>query len=264
MSPKKPSGEQLAELVAKRRTVEGTRAVRRLRREGLIPGVVYGKATSPTPVVISHRDLVKFLHARAGEHGLVKLSVETDLSTAPSAKGSGAAQVGGKPWQKPVLIKQLQRDPVTGEVTHVDFHAITLTEQIRIKIPIVLKGEPVGVKQEGGVLEHFLRDIEVECLPTAIPKQVEYDVSTLKIGETIHVRDLIPPEGARITTDPEGVIASVLAPKEEKVEAVAEAVTEPEVIREKKPEAEGEAAEEKPEKAEKPEKPEKAEKKDDK
>ncbi len=263
MSPKKPSGEQLAELVAKRRTTAGTRAVGRLRREGLIPGVVYGKTTSPTPVVISHRDLVKFLHARAGEHGLVKLSVEADPALLGRSAEVSRSQKGGA-WQKPVLIKHLQRDPVTGEITHVDFHAITLTEQIRIKIPIVLKGEPVGVKQEGGVLEHFLRDIEVECLPTAIPKQVEYDVSALKIGETIHVRDLAPPEGARMTTDPEGVIASVLAPKEEKVEAVAEAVTEPEVIREKKPEAEGEAAEEKPEKAEKPEKPEKAEKKDDK
>lgn len=202
-----------------------------------MPGILYGKAVKPTPVLVSHRELVKFLHAHAGEHGLLTLRLEADLPAAP-----GAAQAGGKPMEKPVLIKRLEHDPVNGDVVHIDFHAIALTEQIRIKIPVVLNGIPVGVKQDGGILEHFLREVEVECLPTRIPKQVEHDVGAMKIGDALHVRDLTAPEGSRFTSDPEGVVASVLMPKAEKVEeAPAEAVEEPEVIREKKPEAEAEA-----------------------
>ena len=236
----KPSAKDRPTLVASRRPTTGSRRVSRLRRDGLTPAIVYGKAVEPTPVMVNARDLLKFLHAHAGEHGLLTLRVERE----------------GTSWEKPVLIKRVEHDPVNGGILHVDFHAIALTEQIRIKIPLVLSGVPVGVKQDGGVLEHFLREIEVECLPTAIPNQIERDISAMKVGETIHVRDLIAPAGARITADPEGGVASVLMPKEEKAEeAAAEAVTEPEVIREKKPEAE-EAAQGKEEK--------KAEKKEDK
>jgi len=152
-------------------------------------------------------------------------------------------------------LYDVQHDPVDGTVTHIDFHAILLTEQIRIKVPLVLKGDPVGVKQESGVLEQFLREIEVECLPTAIPERVEHEVSAMAIGDTVHIRDLVIPAGVKITADPEGVVASVLTPKVEKPEEVTAeaAVTEPEVIREKKPEAEESSATEKPEKAEKKE-----------
>ena len=239
----KDSAGERPTLIAAPRPGIGSRAVRRSRRDGSIPGVVYGKAVEPAAVMVKARDLSKFLHAHAGEHGLLTLRVEADH---------------GRPWEKPVLIKRVEHDPVTGGIVHVDFHAIALTEEIRIKIPIVLNGVPVGVKQDGGVLEHFLREIEVECLPTAIPKQVEHDITPLKIGDAVHVRELVAPAGARITAGPEGVVASVLMPKEEKVEEAVEAVTEPEVIREKKPEAEEGAAEGK-EKEEK-----KAEKKEEK
>ena len=232
---------------AQARTQTGSRVVRRLRRDGLVPGVLYGKAVEATAILLNRRDLVKLLHARTGEHGLLTLRVESD---------------GKKPLEKPVLLKQVAHDPVNGDVVHVDFQAIALTEQIRIKVPVHLTGAPVGVKQDGGVLEHFLREIEVECLPTAIPDKVDFDITQMKIGDTIHVRDLAAPAGAKITTDAESPVASVLAPREEKPEEAAEAVTEPEVIREKKPEAEGDAAAEG--KAEKPDKAEKAEKKEEK
>ena len=233
----KPAGPKAGsaarpQLSAKPRTATGTRVMGRLRREGFVPGVLYGKAVKATPIVVSRHDLIKFLHARAGEHGLVTLRLEQD-----------AAGSGGKVVERPVLIKAVQHDPVLGGILHVDFQTIVLTEQIRIKVPLVLSGEPVGVKQESGVLEHFLREIEVECLPAQIPKHIEHDISALKIGDAIHVRDLAVPPGARITSDPESVIASVLAPKEEKLEEAAAEVTEPEVIREKKPEAEEAAAE---------------------
>jgi large subunit ribosomal protein L25 len=213
------------EVVIQRRTTMGTRPMRRLRQGPLIPGIVYGRAMEPIPVTVSRKALAKLLHTKAGEHALVTLRLED-----------------GKLWEKPALIQDLQHDPVDGHVIHVDFHAIALTEQIRVKIPVLLKGEPVGVKQDGAVLEQFLREVEVECLPTEIPEGVEVDVSALKIGETVHVRDLTPPKSAKLLSDPAGAIASVQQPKVEKPEEEAAAVTEPEVIREKKKEEGKEAA----------------------
>ena len=232
-------------LRATRRTEEGTRPSRRLRRQGMIPAVLYGKQTAPVSLLVDRLEFTKFLRARHGEHGVLTLQVEQDRT----------------PLEKPVLLKRLQHDPLHGEVTHIDFHAVVLTEQIRVKVPVILKGDAVGVKQDRGMLEHFLREVEVECLPTHIPNQIEHEISQMKIGDAIHVKDLAVPAGARLLSDPEGVIASVLTPKEAKAEEVqAEAVTEPEVIREKKPEAEGEeAASEKPAKEAKT--PEKGDKK---
>lgn len=211
------------ELTIKKRAPSGKRPVRRLRTEGVIPGVVYGRNMEPVPVVVDYKALNKILHSKAGEHALIRLKLE------------------GASWEKAALVKAVQHHPVNGHVLHVDFHAVTLTERLKVKVPVVLKGEPVGVKQEGGLLEHFLREIEIECLPTEIPASVEFDVSNMKIGDTIHVRDLTPPANTKITTDLEGAIASVQKPKEEKPEEEP-APTEPEVLREKKPEAE-EAAE---------------------
>ena len=222
-------------LIVTRRQASGTRPVRRLRHEGLVPGVVYGREMKALAIAVKARELMKLLHAKAGEHALVTLRLED-----------------GTPWEKPALVQAMQHDPVDGHVVHVDFHAILLTERIRVRVPVVLKGESVGVKQESGILEHFLREVEVECLPTEMPASVEFDVSALKVGETVHVRDLAAPKNAKITSDADGVIASVQAPKVEKPEEAA-AVTEPEVIREKKEEAAPPAAEEAKEaKGEKP------------
>ena len=213
-------------LSVKRRSVQGTRPVKRLRHQGLVPGVVYGKEMEAIPVAVNHKELTKLLHSKIGERALITLRLEETAS-----------------WEKPVLVKALQHDPVDGHVLHIDFHAISLTERLKVKVPVLLKGEPVGVKQDGGILEHFLREVEVECLPTEIPAGVEFDVTPMKIGETVHVRDLAPPKGATITSDADGVIVSIQLPKEEKPEEAA-AVTEPEVIREKKEEGEAVPAEE--------------------
>lgn len=221
------------ELVAEHRTAAGTRPMNRLRGTGTVPGVVYGKGMKTVEVAIPQRELSRLLHSKAGEHALVNLKV-----------------TGDQALEKPVLVQAIQYHPVSGHVIHVDFHAIVLTERLKVKVPVLLKGEPVGVKQEGGVLEHFLRDVEVECLPTEIPEHIEFDVTALIIGQTIHVRDLIAPANIKITSDPEGAIASVQKPKEEKPEeATAEAPAEPEVLREKKEEPEAGAAA-KPEAAE--------------
>jgi large subunit ribosomal protein L25 len=211
-------------LTVQRRTINGKRPVRRLRGDGVVPGVVYGRKMDPVSVAVNQRELSKVLHSTRGERALVTLRLE-DAS----------------PWEKPVLVKWVQHDPVDGHILHVDFQAIVLTERLRVRVPVVLKGVSVGVKQDGGLMEHFLREVEVECLPTEIPSGVEFDVSALKIGDTVHVRDLTPPAQAKITSDAEGVIVAVQMPKEEKPEEAAEAVTEPEVIREKKEEAEAPA-----------------------
>ena len=224
-------------LTVQRRVTLGSRPVKRLRRQGLVPGIVYGRNMEPVAVTMNRRELAKLLHSKSGEHALITLRLNDD----------------GKPWEKPVLVHAIQHDPVDGHVVHVDFHAILLTERLKVKVPVVLKGEPVGVKQDGGLLEHFLREVEVECLPTEIPASVEHDVSAMTIGQTIHVRDLTPPKNAKLTSDPDGVIASVQVPKVEKPEEEAAAVTEPEVIREKKEEGEEAAAGEA--KAEKPARP---------
>ena len=212
---------QRERLTVTRRPTSGTRRVRRLRATGVVPGVVYGKEMESISVVVDHKELTKLLHSKRGEHALVTLRLDDPAS-----------------WEKPVLVKAIQHDPVDGRLVHVDFQAIVLTKRLRVKIPVLLKGEPVGVKQEGGILEHFLREIEVECLPTDIPANVEFDVSHLKIGDTVHVGELAAPSHAKITSDAEGVIASVQKPREEKPEEAAAAVTEPEVLREKKEEEE--------------------------
>ena len=221
----KAKGTTKQELTVRRRELTGTRPVRRLRREGMVPGVVYGRDTKPLAVSVQARELTKLLHSAAGEHTLITLRMDQ-----------------GPSWEKPALVQAVQHDPVDGRVVHVDFHAIVLTERLRVRVPVVLKGEPVGVKQEGGILEHFLREVEVECLPMEIPTSLEFDVSAFTIGQTIHVRDLAAPRNAKITSEPEGVIASVQMPKVEQPKEEAAASTEPEVLREKKEEGEAAAA----------------------
>ena len=218
-------------LTVQRRTAMGTRPTRRLRHSQAVPGIVYGRGMEPLAITVKARDLAKLLHSKRGEHALVTLRLEEDGS-----------------WEKPVLVKTVQHDPVDGQVRHVDFHAIVLTQRLRVRVPVVLKGEPVGVKQEGGILEQFLREVEVECLPTEIPAAIEFEVGALKIGDTVHLRDLTLPTHVTMTSDPAGAVASVQEPKEEKPEEAEAAPTEPEVIREKK--EEGEAA---PGETEKPE-----------
>jgi len=160
------------------------------------------------------------------------------------------------------LIKEIQYEPVLGDIVHVDFHEVSLTEKIKVNIPVATKGESVGVKQEGGSLEQILWELDIECLPTDIPEKVEVDVTNLKMSEAIHVKDLKLPENIKVFNDPESIVVQVVEPMKEEVpvEAVeGEAPAEPEVIKEKKPTPEeaAEAAEGKEKKEKKEEKKEK-------
>ncbi len=227
MARRKNQGAIGVELTVQRREITGTGSVRRLRDDGVIPGVVYGKHLPAQAIAVPRKALTTVLHSAAGEHALVRLRLD--------------GQAG---WEHLALVKTVQHDPLDGHVLHVDFQAISLTERLKVQVPILLGGEPVGVKQDGGVLEHFLRELEVECLPADIPQHFEHDVSAMQIGDTLHVRDLAVSARVRLIAAPDAVVASVLAPRiEVEPTPAAAAVTEPEVIREKKEPAEGEAAE---------------------
>jgi large subunit ribosomal protein L25 len=233
------------EVVARKE--RGKEACKKLRKNGFIPAVVYGSEMEALSLLVEGKNFVHILRSgEIGENVIINLNIKN-----------------GKEQSKKVLIREIQRDPVSGQIVHIDFQHISLTKKIKLNIPVHLIGIPEGVKG-GGILQYVLRELEVECLPTDIPEKVEIDVSSLKIGDSIHVSD-IKLEKVTILNDLSGSVVTVVPPtafKEPEV-AVVEEAKEPEVITEKK-EAEGEKAEEKPEKEAKAEKPEKAEKKEEK
>jgi len=222
-------------LKAKARDKFGKEHVKKLRRKGVIPAVVYGAEISPLPLEVEAKSFHALLRSGLGENVIITLNIDDP-----------------KNGDKKVLIREIQRDPVWGNILHIDFQQISLTKKLTINVPVHLVGAPLGVQQDGGILQHVLRELEVECLPTDIPEKIEVDVSNLKIGDSIHVGD-IKLEGAELLSDPQGSIVSVVPPtifKEPEV-APAAAAEEPEVITEKKEE------EEKEEEAKKKEEPEK-------
>ncbi len=219
----------------------GKQKIKKLRDGGEVPGVVYKRGIETIKVKVGQRDLYKVLHTKAGENVLLDLDIKDD----------------GKLKKKTVIMKEIQHHPLKDIILHVDFHEILLTETIKVNVPIVGKGEPEGVVKDGGTLEYILREVEIECLPTQIPERIEVQVETLKIGDSIYVKDLVAPSGIKIMNDPELTVLSIEAPYVEKPaeEVTGEEVTEPELIRkEKKEEEEGEGeegkAEEKPAKKE--------------
>ena len=221
---------------AKARDKLGKEHAKKLRREGVIPAVVYGAQTASLPLEVEAKAFQALLRSGLGENIIVTLNIDDP-----------------KNGDKKVLIRELQRDPVWGDILHIDFQQISLTKKLAINVPVHLLGTSVGVQQDGGILQHVLRELEVQCLPTDIPEKVEVDVTNLKIGDSIHVGD-IKLESVEMLSDPQGSIVSVVPPtvfKEPEV-APAAAAEEPEVITEKK-----EGEEEKEEKAEKKEEPEK-------
>ncbi len=201
------------------RTEVGKQVAKRLRRAQRIPAVVYGGQGGPVSVAVNPQALLAAL--ASGENTLINLSL-----------AGGAA-----PQTSLVILKELQRDPVKGRPLHADFQAISMERKIRVEVPLVLSGEPVGVKDKGGILEYALRQLSVECLPINIPEKIVVDVSGLDIGHALHVRDVQVSEGVRILDDGARVLASVSAPAAEEVAApVEEAPAEPEVVGKKEKE----------------------------
>jgi large subunit ribosomal protein L25 len=214
-----------ATLKVKARDVFGSRATRRLRREGLVPGVVYGQGGEARPFQVSDRDL---RHLLAEEHTLLDLEID----------GSGAV---------PVVIKEQQHHPVRGNVMHVDCLEVRLDEEIQAEVAVELEGadQAPGVR-EGGVLEHVTREITVEALPTEIPERLTVDVSAMEINDTIQLTVLRPPAGVKfMVDDPEEVTIATLSPPRVEEEPEPELEEEAELV--------GEEGEELPEGEEAPE-----------
>lgn len=214
--------------VTKRNEV-GKGAARKIRREGFIPAVLYGREMEPISLTVNPIDLKKALSTEAGENTLLELHV----------KG------GGEEITKIALLRDVQYDNLTSRPIHFDFQEILMKELITVKVPVEVVGKAPGI-QEGGILEEILREIEVECLPASIPNVIEIDVSQLGIGDSIHIGDLTLPEGVTVLHDPDETIITILSPVMEEVKpAAAEAAAPAEGAEgEAEPEAEEEGGEE--------------------
>jgi large subunit ribosomal protein L25 len=217
------------------REERGSAAVRRLRKEGLVPGVVYGGNAEPTAIAVADRELRKALMT---DHGLnAILDVTLDGET------------------RPVILKEFQRDPISGRVSHVDLVVVRLDRVIQTSVTVEIVGDSPGAR-EGGVLQQVAREVTVEALPMEVPDRIEADISGLAIGDSIRLGDLPVPEGVRFVDDEETVIATVTVPtrvEEPEVEAeegeegeegaVAEGEEAAEAAGESEAEASGEAEE---------------------
>jgi large subunit ribosomal protein L25 len=216
---------QQVKLKAQKRTVIGRNAIKKLKKEGLVPGIVYGSQAEPTALQVSARELTSVLAHASSEHVLVDLEITDD----------------GQSTNRLALIQEVQHHPLRRELLHVDFHAVSTTEKITSEVPIEAVGDPLGVRTFGGLLEYSLRSLEVECFPQDLPDIVRVDVTNLNIGEALHVRDIPLPSGVEALTDADLTVVSVVASRVgEEVAETAEAPTTPEVITEKKGEAKSE------------------------
>jgi large subunit ribosomal protein L25 len=215
-------------LTAQIRDKAGKGVARSLRRDNRIPAVLYSRGTSMS-ISMVHKDVTKVLNAEGGEHALINLKLEGDT-------GAG---------EKMALIKDFQVDPFTGRLLHLDLMEVAMNEKVKVPVSVHVVGSAAGVK-EGGILQHALRQLEVECLPAQIPDYLEVDVTELKVNESLHVRDINVAEGIRILTDADTTVVTIQPPiSAEKLETMLAATPaapegEPELV--KKPKKEGEAA----------------------
>jgi large subunit ribosomal protein L25 len=224
-----------ATLHVEKRDGRGKNEARRLRASGRIPAVVYGtEKNKATEIAVDPKVLLRILHSDSGVNTLIGLE--------------GADLKGGK-----VLVKEYQLDPIDHKLLHADFYAIAMDKLLTVTVPVLIKGEPKGVKQQGGIVDFVSREIEVECLPSDIPQHIDIDISELMLHQGIRVRDL-PADGKwKAVSDADQMIVHVVAPKVEEVAApdataavaAPGALAEPEVIKKGKKDEDDEKADKK-------------------
>lgn len=226
-------------LQAELRQETGKIKVKKLKDAGYLPAVVYAAGKESVNIKLSRSELIKFIHQHKGvENALITLSIKDEKNKV----------------NHPCMIREIQHDPVKGSILHVDFNEISLTKTIKVKIPFAVRGESVGVKQDGGSLEHIMWDVEIECLPMDIPKHIEVDITKLKIGDTIHIKDVVFPAKVKVLADKDAIVFTVASPMKEEVPVETDETDtkkEPEAIKEKKETAEEKAAQEKTKEKEK-------------
>jgi large subunit ribosomal protein L25 len=205
------------QLTAEIRTEHGKRPVRRLRNQGIIPGVIYGPEMKPMAIKLKKQEVEKFVHALS-EAKPVTLQINVD----------------GETQNIEVFVKKVQIDKVTDEIVHIDFYRPAMGHVMRIEIPIRVVGKPIGV-EKGGIMEVLHTELPVETLPSALVEHIEIDVSGLDLGESYHVRDLKLPEGMKALLASDEALVTVIVPRglqaEEVVAAAPAETAEPEVIK---------------------------------
>ncbi|MET0253868.1 MAG: 50S ribosomal protein L25 [Terrimicrobiaceae bacterium] len=215
-------------LSARPRLEAGRNAVGKVRARGAIPAVIYGGKDAATNLEVDKRDIEKLLSRAVGENILVELEICD----------------GGKTSTRVSLIQEVQHHPVRGEIIHIDFHAVSMTEEIDAEVVLEPEGEPIGVKTFGGLLQQNMRSLSIRCLPQNLPEIIIVDVSGLNVGEYLHVRDIKLPAGVVAVPDGDLTVFLVSEPTVAEEPAVAaEEPSAPEVIKEKKPEASEAASE---------------------
>jgi len=210
-------------LQAEKREMSTKGTIKSMRRKGRIPGVAYGDDGAPFPLTFDEKSFQAILRSEQGRNALISLEIDK--------KGN------------PVLIKEIQRHPITRALWHVDFHRVSLKKKIEASVPIHVKGEAPGVKMGGGVLENVVREVRVRCLPTEIPAAIDVDVSNLQINQAIKAKELKIPQGVELLIDVEAVIINVVSPTileepaaDAAVAGAATGTAEPEVIKKGKTE----------------------------
>lgn len=229
-----------ATLDAKKRDGRGKNEARRLRVGGQIPAVVYGarkegQLPEGVPVAVDPKEVLRILHSESGANTLINLKLD-----------------GG---ESRVMVRDYQLDPITHQLLHADFYQLAMDKAIIVAVPVVIKGEPIGVKQQGGLLDFVTREIQVQCLPTDIPEHIDVDVSELALHQSIRVKDIAESPKWKAVTDGESMLVHVVMPKAEESAATTAAEgaaaapaaagaapAEPEVIKKGKGEKEEEPA----------------------
>ncbi|NIM19646.1 MAG: 50S ribosomal protein L25 [Candidatus Latescibacteria bacterium] len=215
-------------LSSERREGSGKGIARKLRQQGRIPAVLYGHNQEPVHLSLAELEIRKVLHEHP-ESAIVDLTIDGKNRTSCNA-----------------IVREVQRHPATGRLLHIDFQRIKMDEKVRVHVPIVLLGNAKGVKEMGGILEHGLRELNITCVPTAIPNAIEIDVTELIIGDSIHVRDIVSRyPNFDFLDDEDTTLANVVPPKVEVAPVVEGALEEPELVAAGKEEEEEERAREK-------------------
>jgi len=205
-------------LDSNKRTMTGKGSARKLRSAGRLPVILYGPEMSPIMLSLDYKQLQKILRGKSAENIIFDLEVDSN----------------GKNQSKRVMIKELQKDPVTREYLHVDFYEISMEKELEVDIPLYLVNTPLGVT-EGGILEHIRREVKVSCMPKNLVDKIEIDVSGLAIGQSLHIEDIDLPSGLKTIEDGDLTIATVVAP------SIEEEVVEEELEEEGEEKAEEEA-----------------------
>jgi large subunit ribosomal protein L25 len=217
-----------------KRNGKGKNEARRLRAAGRVPAVVYGarkegQVPQGVPVAVDPKELLRILHSESGANTLITLKLD-----------GGASRV---------MVKEYQLDPITHQLLHADFYQLAMDRAITVTVPVLVKGEPKGVKQQGGMLDFVTRELQIQCLPTDIPEHIAVDVTELMLHQAIRLRDLPESPKWKALNEPDTMLVHVVLPKAEEAAAPAEAeaatapaAAEPEVIKKGKTDKEGEEA----------------------